>query len=143
LTTIAIKDGIIAYDSLLTSNGIVSQYDYNKKHIVNGVAFFFTGSLADYMRLVSLYFGDDESIKDVDCRAYVVDGGKLYLVGVDDETGIHKSPLSEDNIAAIGSGAHFALTAMDMGETSRRAVMWAAKRDIYTGGRIRTFKVRK
>lgn len=39
---------------------------------------------------------------------------------------------------AIGSGRDFALAAMDMGATAKEAVEMAAKRDVYTGGTIRT-----
>jgi len=44
---------------------------------------------------------------------------------------------------AFGSGELHALTAMDMGASAKEAVGMAAKRDIYTGGKINTFKLKK
>lgn len=43
--------------------------------------------------------------------------------------------------AAVGSGAPHALTAMDMGATSKKAVEMAILRDMYSGGKIQTLKI--
>lgn len=42
---------------------------------------------------------------------------------------------------AIGSGKNFALAFMDTGMSAEEAVRATCKRDIYTGGTIRTFKI--
>lgn len=48
-----------------------------------------------------------------------------------------------DRPFAIGSGRDFALAAMDMGASAKEAVEAAAKRDVYTGGTIRTLIIDK
>ena len=63
------------------------------------------------------------------------------MVGYDDKTGIWKQELDPANPDAIGSGSAYALAAMDMGASAEDAVRAAMKRDIYTGGRVRTMRV--
>jgi ATP-dependent protease HslVU (ClpYQ) peptidase subunit len=43
--------------------------------------------------------------------------------------------------SAIGSGGDFALTAMDMGGDSKKAIEMAILRDLSTGGKITTLKL--
>ncbi|MNJ79145.1 hypothetical protein D3C77_770710 [compost metagenome] len=63
------------------------------------------------------------------------------MVGHDDKTGIWRQELDPANPDAIGSGAPYALAAMDMGASAEDAVRAAMKRDIYTGGKIRTLRI--
>lgn len=63
------------------------------------------------------------------------------MVGHDDKAGIWKQELDPANPDAIGSGAAYALAAMDMGASAEDAVRAAMKRDIYTGGKVRAMKV--
>ncbi|MDX8400818.1 MAG: hypothetical protein R8K20_11325 [Gallionellaceae bacterium] len=142
MTTIAIKDGIIAYDSRVTSNGVIMDNDFDKHVVVSGVDFFICGSTCDYDHFLNLYFGKAIPVefKHVDCSALVVDAdGKVVKAAVDDDCGIVKTPIKSH--MALGSGTISALTAMDMGATSKEAVKWAMERDVYTGGRIRVFKI--
>ena len=60
------------------------------------------------------------------------------MVGHDDKTGIWKQDLELSNPDAIGSGSAYAIAAMDMGASAEDAVRAAMKRDIYTGGTIRS-----
>jgi hypothetical protein len=46
------------------------------------------------------------------------------------------SPIPEEVPAAIGSGWVAALVAMDCGLSPKQAIKAAAKRDVYTGGRV-------
>lgn len=61
-------------------------------------------------------------------------------MGIDKEEGYVCCPCRDGLSFAIGSGAKHALTAMDLGLDAKEAVKMAMKRDIYTGGRIRTFR---
>jgi ATP-dependent protease HslVU (ClpYQ) peptidase subunit len=70
-----------------------------------------------------------------------VDSGALVLIGHDKKTGFWKDRLRPDNAFALGSGSHFALTAMDMGATAAEAVEMAKKRDTSTGGLVRTLVI--
>lgn len=140
MTTISYKDGIFAYDSRIRNGDLITDDDYDKCHVVNNVVFFLTGVVSDYSRLIDSYFGKDVG-KDVECRAFVLDGGNFYECAVDPATGVWKLPLRLDSPRAIGSGSYFALTAMDMGADAIKAVEMAALRDSATGGKIRTYKI--
>ncbi len=65
------------------------------------------------------------------------------MVGHDDKTGVWRQPLDPANPDAIGSGSAYALAAMDMGASAEEAVRAAMKRDIYTGGTVRTIVIRE
>lgn len=140
MTTIAYKDGVIAYDSRQTRSGSIVSDDVSKCQVVDGVSFFLAGAVCDESALIAAYFGTPSPVP-VECSGYVVDGGKLMMVGCDDKTGVWKQELDPSNPDAIGSGAPYALAAMDMGASAVEAVHAAMKRDIYTGGKVRTLTI--
>ncbi|WP_214510545.1 proteasome subunit beta [Pseudomonas brassicacearum] len=140
MTTIAYKDGVIAYDGRQTRSGAIVSDDCSKCQLVDGVSFLLSGTVCDEKALIAAYFGTPSPVP-VECSGYVVDGGKLMMVGHDDKTGIWKQDLDLDNPDAIGSGAPYALAAMDMGASAEDAVRAAMKRDIYTGGAIGTLVI--
>ncbi|MCP6695873.1 proteasome subunit beta [Pseudomonas donghuensis] len=130
----------IAYDSRQTRNSAVVSDDAPKCQVVDGVSFFLSGAVCDEKALIAAYFGTPSAVP-VECAGYVVDGDKLMMVGHDDKTGIWRQDLDPTNPDAIGSGAPYALAAMDMGASAEEAVRAAMKRDIYTGGKIRTLRL--
>lgn len=140
MTTIAYKDGVIAYDSRQTRGGAIVSDDCSKCEIVDGVSFFLSGCVCDEKALIAAYFGTP-SKEPVECSGFVVDGGRLMMVGHDDKTGVWKQELDPSNPDAIGSGSAYALAAMDMGASAAESVRAAMKRDIYTGGKVRTLTV--
>ncbi|WP_122586653.1 proteasome subunit beta [Pseudomonas viridiflava] len=142
MTTIAYKDRVIAYDSRQTRGGAIVSDDCLKCEIVNGVSFFLSGCVCDEQALIAAYFGTP-SKDPVECSGFVVDNGKLMMVGHDDKTGIRKQPLDPAKAYAIGGGSAYALAAMDMGASADEAVRAAMKRDIYTGGTVRTMVIRE
>jgi ATP-dependent protease HslVU (ClpYQ) peptidase subunit len=142
MTTIAYKDGVIAYDSRQTRSDRIVSDNSPKCQVVDGVSFFLSGAVCDERALIAAYFGTPSPVP-VECSGYAVDAGKLMLVGHDDKTGIWKQDLDLSNPDAIGSGAQYALAAMDMGATAEEAVAAAAKRDVYTGGAIRTMSIKE
>lgn len=135
MTTIAYKDGVIAYDSRQTRNDRIVSDNCLKCKVVEGVSFFLSGAVCDEKALIAAYFGTS-SLVPVECSGYVVDDGKLMMIGHDDKTGIWRQDLDPSNPDAIGSGAPYAIAAMDMGASAEEAVREAMKRDIYTGGTI-------
>ncbi|MDD1966176.1 proteasome subunit beta [Pseudomonas putida] len=137
MTTIAYKDGVIAYDSQITRGDLITYDDYEKCLEREGVKFFCSGAVSDYPRLVDVYFGAKPD-GNIDVSALVLDGDKLMMVAVDDTSGLWKAPVMMDRPYAIGSGTPYAFAAMDMGATAVQAVEIAAKRDTSTGGIIRT-----
>ncbi|MEE1869067.1 Ntn hydrolase family protein [Pseudomonas auratipiscis] len=140
MTTIAYKDGVIAYDSQVTRGDTITYDDYEKCVERNGVMFVCSGAVSDFEALIDAYFGGKPA-GSIDATALVLDGDKLMMAAVDNETGLWKSPLLLDRPYAIGSGSPYAFTAMDMGATAYQAVEKAAKRDTATGGKIRTLRV--
>lgn len=140
MTTIAYKDGVIAYDSRQTRSGSIVSDNAPKCQVVDGVSFFLSGAVCDEKALIAAYFGTPSAVP-VECSGYVVDGGKLLMVGHDDKTGIWQHELDPENPDAIGSGSAYALAAMDMGSSAEEAVRAAMKRDIYTGGNVRMFSL--
>jgi len=140
MTTIAYKDGVIAYDSRQTRNDRIVSDNCLKSHIVDGVNFFLAGTVCDEKALIAAYFGTPSPVP-VECSGYAVDGGKLLMIGHDDDTGLWRQDLDLANPDAIGSGAPYALAAMDMGASAEDAVRAAMKRDIYTGGIVRSIKL--
>lgn len=140
MTTIAYKDGVIAYDSRCTQDITIVDDNYDKKIVVNSVCFFMSGSTSEYMDFVNAYFGEAVT-KNIDCNALVVDDGRVFKCGVDKDKQFWKCPAHSP--AAIGSGVDHALTAMDMGADAKQAVKMAMKRDTCTGGRIRTYKIKR
>jgi 20S proteasome alpha/beta subunit len=138
LTTIAYKDGIIAYDSRATVGLSILDHDYNKKISIAGVQFFVCGTVADHEKACKAYFNEEHVECDVEYLAY--DKGKFFVVCFADDR-MYKVPQSLKSPFAVGSGGDRALTAMDCGLSAKEAVKKAAYRDAGTGGRIRTFKV--
>ncbi|TFF38134.1 proteasome subunit beta [Pseudomonas sp. RIT623] len=140
MTTIAYKDGVIAYDSRQTRGGAIVSDNAPKCQVVDGVSFFLSGAVCDEKALIAAYFGTPSAVA-VECSGYAVDDGKLLMVGHDDKTGIWRQELDPENPDAIGSGSAYALAAMDMGANAEEAVRAAMKRDIYTGGKVVTFRM--
>ena len=141
MTTIAYKEGIIAYDSRCTSGDHILNDSDDKLTISKGVRFFMAGRVSDQEEFVDQYFGDRKVGKNLNVSAFILDGGRLFLSS-SDATELWVSSFNIKLHDAIGSGSDHAITAMDMGATAKEAVKWAMKRDTKTGGRIRTFRVR-
>lgn len=141
MTTIAYKDGIIAYDGRCTAGGTIVYDDFDKLREREGVRFIGAGSTNDINELVDAYFGQEIN-GDCDARLMVIEAEALMLIGHSDGR-LWKSPLVFDRPYAVGSGSDHALTAMDMGATAYQAVEIAMKRDSCTGGKIRTITVKQ
>lgn len=140
MTTIAYKDGVIAYDSRTTSGTLVNSDTTNKRHVVDGVSFFIAGAICDHPRLIAAYFGAEVG-KHVECRALVVDAGELFECAVSDDSGFWRTQLVPEELTALGSGAHFAYGAMDAGASAVEAVKIATHRDVCSGGKVRAYNV--
>lgn len=142
MTTIAYKDGIIAYDSRMTAYNVVVDDNFNKLFQNNGVSLLYCGDVGDIEDFLRFYFDNEIPSRQLDCEALVVTLDKFHCVDVvsdGEDYRIRKIPLRKDNHYAIGSGTKLSLAAMDMGACSYDAVKLACSRDIYSGGKIRTF----
>ncbi len=141
MTTIAYKDGVIAYDGRSTTNaGTIVYDDFDKCVERDGVRFVIAGANAGIQKLIDAYFGAD--LISIDTVALAVEDGVIWHISHDDDEGIAKSLVLHDRPYALGSGSGHAYTAMDMGATAYQAVEMAMKRDIYSGGKIRTLTIK-
>jgi len=142
LTTIAYKDGIIAYDSRMCSGDRILDDDCNKKKIIGKQVFFYAGCWGEETELNQAIDDPDFKIRSHG-EAIIIEDGRIYTAGMNDEENSRwKQPLEPDKVYAIGSGAGYALTAMDMGASAKEAVKMAIKRDSNSGGRVRAFKIK-
>lgn len=139
MTTIAYRNGIIAYDSLVTSQGSVIYRDYDKSRLVDGIRFFIAGSLSDYEDLISDWFAPKRRF--IAASALVVDESKNVFECGYGEGKLWRERLIKDKFVAIGSGWQFALMAMDLGLSAEDAVKKASERCIYTGGEVKVYQV--
>lgn len=139
MTTIAYKDGIVAFDSRTTDgNDTIATDDCIKMHKSGGRVFFMAGAVSDEPKFMQLWDTPKEGA-NLECWAFVWDGSTLWYSAADKHE-IWKCPV--DHPRAIGSGAKFAIAAMDMGADAKQAVKQAMKRDPFTGGKIRTFRIK-
>lgn len=139
MTTIAYKDGVIAYDSRITCGSIIEHDNYEKLIESKGVKFILTGATSDFPRLIDVYFGGKH--KNIDATGLVFDGETIWCVGHSNFGGFWRTVVSPRSVYAMGSGTPHALTAMDMGASAAEAVEMAKKRDTCTGGQVRLLEL--
>jgi len=142
MTTIAYKDGVIAYDSRVTTDDLIRSDSASKSRTVKGVHFFLAGYVCDEDKFIEMYFNREVKHSKLESSAIVYDHGNLFIVGTDDDT-LFSMPLEQGEVYAIGSGTPHAYTAMDMGASAKEAVEMASKRDTSTGGHINYFELPK
>lgn len=144
MTTIAYKAGVVAYDSRATEGNLIAYRDFNKHCVAEGVHFFFAGSTADYDAFIQCYLqGVREDLPVLDVGVLIVDHGVVYLSAINEDGELWVEKVPKGQHYALGSGAPFALTAMDLHCNAKEAVKMAMLRDCKTGGRIRTYTVKE
>lgn len=146
MTTICYRDNEIAYDSQVTAGERIVDSQYDKRKNVEGYNFFCAGSVIDIDKLIAAVFDEDFEIHPkkegcLEAVGFIVTPERVvYKCGYQDDELI-LIPAVSGRHDAIGSGEEYAIGAMDAGCSAREAVKIAAGRDIYTGGRIRVFKI--
>lgn len=142
MTTIAIKDGELAFDSQTTRGGTICNNHYLKKTTVNGHHFFFAGAPRALDGIIDSFFNGTIYQDDTGtCGFVVTPDKKVFLIDMDQDGFCTCDDVPDGEWYAIGSGHMYAIGAMDAGCSAKEAVKIAAGRDIYTGGRIRVFKI--
>lgn len=137
MTTIAYKDGVVAYDGRVCAGYLISADDYDKKVAAGDSLFFMAGDLGHQQQFIKDWPNPTLKYSVYGIRVHK---GTAYRF-INDESGYWQIELTYP--WAEGSGADHAFTAMDLGLSAREAVKLAAKRDAGTGGKIRTYKVSK
>lgn len=144
MTTIAYKDGIIAYDSRLSGgdNFILSD-EFEKKVVVDKITYFFSGAVSDQKEFIDLYQRNDHSKREncPNITALIYRDSLLYLSGFAEDR-LYVMPVTYA-CEAIGSGWQFARAAMIMGASASEAVKTAMKLDMCTGGYVTEFVLGK
>ncbi len=148
MTTIAYRDGIIAYDSRVTADGFIMDDNYEKRIDAGGVNFFLCGATSDWDAFIESYLTTKESKRSLDISALIYDNEnkKLLRSSVESDGEIYRiwsSPLRIDAHHSFGSGRDFALAFMYTGMTAEQSVQAASIFDASTGGFIRTFSLPK
>ena len=141
MTTIAIKDGIMACDSQVTAGSVRTLLKFQKVIRHEECFYGFAGD-CHYISLVKEYIKGMIGIEDIpDAVSLVV--LCLPKVGKPFEMTIRKGFVTALNIDipyySIGSGSEFATTAMLCGKTAKEAVEVAKVFDVYTGGSVKTY----
>lgn len=148
MTTIAWKDGVVAYDSRVAAGGTIQTDDFDKAYrdSKTGLIFVACGTSSGIVPMVEDYMaGRREPSTDYPCSALIIhpDGHISTFCRYKDEDywtrAVLVGPL--ERCGAMGSGTDHALTAMDMGASAKEAVKMAVKRDTNTGGKIRTIRI--
>jgi len=142
MTTIAYKNGIVAYDSRRTQDNVIIDDDADKLIVRNDVGFFCAGATSDFEILIQSYLAGKYVGKGekVEATLLVLDDCRLFTCAVHDKE-FWKAPVRLTNCIALGSGRDFALAFMDTGMSAKDAVLATMKRDANTGGTIRTYPI--
>lgn len=141
MTTIAYKDGVVAYDSQASAGVTIVDDDVDKKWVRGESLFFMAGSPDEIAVFLDAFEDGEDTYPYIhDVNGILVEPDGLFSVG-SIEGKIWKQKWNGLKPYAIGCGGRFAWGAMDMGATAERAVKVACRRDIYSGGRVRTFKI--
>lgn len=140
MTTIAWDGKTLAIDSKMCSADIIESITIQKLYLDIGEykAVAFCGGYAEALDVIDwLKAGrkDDFPKGDSGCVLCVDGKGSLYSYNF---TGKGRRILRK-GVYADGSGWLLALGAMDAGATAVEAVKIAGNRDVYTGGRIRSY----
>jgi len=145
MTTIALHLGhmMVATDSRLCQGDTIASDNHVKRFIEGHLVFFVAGQEAARNNLIKDFKANAlGQTRHFVGAAFVWDRkAKIaYQCSYDLEDGFWALPIVGPH-EAIGSGSPYALAAMDLGFNARTAVRSAMKRDIRTGGRVRTYRL--
>lgn len=140
MTTIAYKDGVIAFDSRLSEDDLIISDSFSKHYSDDSIHVFFAGTVVLVPVLIDMLDGPLLAQAPGELEALVWNGKQLYWAGIDGGY-YYKMNINLDTPFAIGSGKIFAYTSFDMNGDAVTAVTMAAKRDKNTGGVINSFRL--
>lgn len=129
---------VVTVDGLCTRGDYIVSHEYKKWKYVDGAIFFFCGAVADIEKFLCAKDGP-VSTETLEVTAIMVTPDRQAFMCSVYEGKYWKSPLLCSE--AIGSGADFAIAALDHGATAEEAVKYASFRDTGTGGKIYLFDI--
>ncbi|MBQ4812242.1 proteasome subunit alpha [Pseudoalteromonas luteoviolacea] len=128
----------ICVDSLTsTAKTIVTHHAQKCQPVYNGYVFA-TGNCAEIYHLLCNW--KKNCFDAIDCTFFFIDKKDQVFYGEIRHGRRFIEPLEVN--WAIGSGANWAIAAMDFGKSAFEAVQYACRRDKSTGGRIHSFCIR-
>jgi hypothetical protein len=135
MTTIAVTEDEIAWDSQATAGWTRSQVPFEKVTVVGRKIIGCSGDVSSIERLPKWIAGgaNPKKAPDGEWRCIVISATSCRIYSDDDLHG-ELSMLP----AAIGSGQDFALGALFAGKSAQEAVEIAARLDVMTGGEIKS-----
>lgn len=143
MTTIAVRNAVMAVDRCVTNEGLRYQTD-QKLHVVDGWAFAITGDIAPGLAFVDWI----RKGKPADMPCQLTEDCEVVAMNI--KTGVFGSwekpgvfIESQDAFEAWGSGARLAIGAMAFGATAEEAVKIAAAWDDSTGFGVITVQAEK
>jgi ATP-dependent protease HslVU (ClpYQ) peptidase subunit len=148
MTTIAVNHSSIACDLQMTYGGGIKMKTASKilelnpdvaKHLFNSDKAFvgFSGNASTWGAAVAWFI--DPSVKPPNLR-----GGVEMIALTSNKDILHSTTLTtwlpiKEKHTSIGSGMPFALSALELGKTPKEAVLFASKRDIYSGMGVKEY----
>jgi len=129
----------IGVDGQLTGDGVIKTSTDIKYKEVGDSMWFFTGRNSEFEDFDKIYRGEVD-FRSLIGNSFQVIGGVVYMHGTTD-TEVWSSKV--DFNEGLGSGGDLALAAIDLGKTTRMAVKFACERDIYSGGVISVYDIKK
>lgn len=154
MTTIAYKNGIVAYDSRVTSdNVIITNREEKLTKIDNDTFIICAGATVDINNLKNRFVSVDDPILIEDgfepVSGVLIQSKDVYGIENGESHIVFNLLVSEEELNdqkkhyTWGSGKDFATAAMDFGNSAKEAVKYARTRDAMTGGGIKGFDVEK
>lgn len=139
MTTVCFKSGILAFDSKISASGEFSGYGIKGRNVGK----FLAAGCGSYEDLCAFLDWLESGGKQEDRKKFGIDRDlNISAITVNKKGSVYQYdgrlyPYSIDHkFYSIGSGASYALGAMEHGASAIEAVKIAAKYDSNTGGRV-------
>lgn len=142
MTTIAVKDGVMACDSQVTTGWMRSNLKFDKVMKWKGAYYGFCGD-CHYINIAKEYIKGELKLENLPTDMKVdylkLDSdGSAYKYTI---KGGKESYMECGEFCAIGSGAEYAIVALSCGKSAVEAVKEACKWDVFSGGKIKSYSV--
>lgn len=153
MTTVVVKDNIMAADGRATIGDMIFRENIQKILNYNGILIGGAGSLSSIKKFQkwfadttdSTLAAEDYPQVNIELPAELVEDDFTALVLYPDGSLFQffgcSTIIEVEQPCAIGSGMQFATAAMDAGASAEEAVRIATQRDVYSGGEIKTFEL--
>jgi len=138
MTTIAFDGRYIACDSRESSGNIILSENVDKFVVSNNAYYFGAGIPCDIDKLISI---SDQAMHEylLEANIIIAESEGVFILSQSEEGGVYKNSIDHLNSYSIGSGAPFAMAAIDFGMNAKEAVEYAMTRDSCTGGEVKVF----